>query len=140
MQFQVPQSEAHERIRFTVTTPQGMSRTAFSTECKLHDVEIPEGVDECEVEVVAQFLDGGSRPVGDEMVMKSAEPPQPKPELETKDEEAPESVSPEVGEGMVEDAPAESDDVVEDAPEPVVEEPVVEVQKEVKKPRRRKSR
>jgi hypothetical protein len=156
MQFQVPQSETYERIRFTVTTPQGLSRTALNTECKLHDIVIPEGVDECEVEVMAQFLDGGSRPVGEEMVLKSPEPPEPlkswadlspkqQAEVlvadqldvsEVKDEEAPEKPREEDVPELVEDAPEPVQDMVEDAPESP-EEPA---QIEMKKHRRRKPR
>lgn len=155
MQFQVPQSEASNRVRFTVTTPQGMSCTTVMADgCKLYEVEIPEGVDEREVKVVAQFLDGGSRPYGEEMVLKAPEPtqswndlsPQQQAEAlvadqlnepEVKDEEAPEEPREEDVPELVEGTPEPVQGLVEDAPEP----PVDEVQEEVKKkPRRRKPR
>jgi hypothetical protein len=155
MKIQLPKHVLYSRVQLVVTTPQGRQRMVFGAEHQIAEFDLPDSVGENEVKVECQYLDGGSRPVGDPMVMRHPQPAErgpkkwedlsvkerayaitdvmvnPDPEPEMNDEKDPESVDPEVGEDVVEDAPIESDGVVEETPEPPAQ--------KVKKPRRRRS-
>jgi len=142
MKVNLPQHEQYSRVRLTVNTPQGSKTMVFGEPHKVAELKLPEGVAENEVEVLAQYLDGGSHLVAEPFVLRSPTPPRfktpptpdAKPELEVNDEEAPEEDREEHVLGMVERTPDPVQEVVEDAPEPAVE----PVQEEVKKPRRKR--
>jgi len=76
MQVNLPQCEQYNRVRLTVNTPQDSKQMVFGEPHKVANIKLPEGVEEREVEVVGQFMDNGSRVVGEEMLLKSPTPPQ----------------------------------------------------------------
>ena len=140
MKVNLPKHEQYSRVRLTVNMPQGSKTMVLGDPHKVAELKLPEGVGENEVEVVAQYMDGGSRLVAEPFVLRSPTPPRFKtpptpdaePELEARDEEAPAKDREEDVLGMVERTPEPVQGVVEDAPEPAPE------QEEVKKPRRKR--
>ena len=92
MRVNLPQCEQYNRVRLTITKPQGSNSRVLGEPHKVANIELPEGVEEREVEVVGQFMDNGSRVVGDVMLLRSPTPPpfkvpdtpdaEPEPELE----------------------------------------------------------
>ncbi len=144
MKVNLPRHEQYNRVRLTVNTPRGSEIMVFGEPHKVAELKLPEGVEENDVEVIAQYIDGGSRLFGNEFVLRSAMLVDAEPEMvresdeqpkeEMKNEETPaeprEEDAPELDEG----SPEPFVDLVEDAPES----PAEPVQEEVKKHRRKR--
>ena len=81
MKLKVPKSSACDRVQFMLSC--NGFKTGANCDNSLDEIEVmlPENVQEQEVYVVAQFLDAGGKPVGEEMVVQEPElKPVPKPE------------------------------------------------------------
>jgi len=128
MLIQLPQSEKYNRVRVVVKSHLGEQSMILGEPHKTVEVDVP-----ADGEVTGQYLDNGSRLVGDPVVLVK---PKEQPEPEVKDEEAPEEPREEDVHELVAGTPEPVQDVVEDAPEPAVE----QVQEVKKKPRRRQPR
>lgn len=121
MKVTLPQHDLYSVVRLTIKTPAGESGMSLNDSHQTAEINLPDGVVEDGVEVLAQFLDGASRPVGDVIPLKRPAP-KPEPELEPKEEKD-------------EEAPAEA---VASAGVEVADEETAEVaREEVKQPKRR---
>lgn len=80
MRINVPQSDRHPLVRISVITPKGTTRHTMDDTHRVMEINLPSGVSEDDVSVVAEFCDSRER-VDDRMKpvnLRQAAPMQPK--------------------------------------------------------------
>jgi hypothetical protein len=77
MQIALPQSDAHPQVRLTIKTLAGEIQVTTDDSHRFHEIELPRGVAEEEVEVLAEFCDkwGQPDPRACQMILKEREEP-----------------------------------------------------------------
>lgn len=97
MKLQLPLSDLHSAVRVSAKTPKGLIETTLDNSHKTVDIDLPAGIHEDDVEVVAEFLtnqgivDKAVEPVVLKTLVVKAPKATPKPaapKVETKEEPA----------------------------------------------------